>query len=254
VKKLGLTDVRKFVDEKTCKLYKAEIEILNEIKLNSLLRKKNAYFLAFSGISSAPDFVEHALDVFLWPIDEKLFGDVLRDLAVFIAGKTCGGRKSPATGIDLQFENKGTLFLVSVKSGPSWGNKSQQDKQEADFKKAVRVLKQSRHTMNVQPVLGICYGRTKTSYVRGALKVVGQNFWYFISENRELYTDIIEPLGHRAKQHNEKFARLKGKIVNSFTKDFIGEFCDKEGAIDWKKLVEFNSGNLDLVKQSAKGG
>jgi hypothetical protein len=76
--------------------------------------------------------------------------------------------------------------------------------------------------------------------------VVGQNFWYFISENEHLYTDIIEPIGHRAKEHNEAFLVEKNKVINRFTKMFIDMFCDDSGAIDWVKLVEFNSGNFDL--------
>jgi len=115
----------------------------------------------------------------------------------------------------------------------------------------VKVLKQSRHTINVLPVLGICYGKVKTSHVRGYLKVVGQNFWYLISEDENLYTDIIEPLGHRAKQHNSKFLKQKSKIVNLFTQQFLTDFCD-HGIINWKKLVEFNSGNLDIKQDSAK--
>ncbi|MBN2315919.1 MAG: hypothetical protein JXM79_18475 [Sedimentisphaerales bacterium] len=122
-------------------------------------------------------------------------------------------------------------------------NSSQQKKQEVDFQNAVKVLRQSKHTTNVLPVLGICYGKVKTSHVRGYLKVVGQNFWYLLSEDENLYTDIIEPLGHRAKQHNAKFMRQKSKIINLFTQQFLAEFCD-QGIIGWKKLVEFNSGNL----------
>jgi len=78
---------------------------------------------------------------------------------------------------------------------------------------------------------------------------VGQNFWYLISEDENLYTDIIEPLGHRAKQHNTKFLKQKSILVNLFTQQFLSDFCD-QGVINWKKLVEFNSGNLDLVKRS----
>jgi Type II restriction endonuclease EcoO109I len=96
--------------------------------------------------------------------------------------------------------------------------------------------------------LGICYGKTKTSYLRGYLKVVGQNFWYLISENKNLYTDIIEPVGYRAKEHNEAFFVEKGKVANRFTKAFIDDFCDSSGSINWIKLVEFNSGNFDLDK------
>ena len=248
MRKLNIKQVEGFVNDNIITFHENKLKTLKQINLKDLLKKKNPYLFKAKNITVAPDLIRTLLDAYLSSSEEKIFGDFLEDLAIFIAGKTCRGRKSPATGIDLQFENKGTLFLVSVKSGPSWGNKSQQDKQESDFNTAVRVLKQSRHTLNVQPVLGICYGKTKTSYVRGALKVVGQNFWYFISENEQLYTDIIEPLGYRAKQHNNKFMRLKGKIINSFTKEFLGDFCDKDGGILWKKLVEFNSANLDLVK------
>jgi hypothetical protein len=80
------------------------------------------------------------------------------------------------------------------------------------------------------------------------MKVVGQNFWYLISENNELYTDIIEPIGYRAKEHNEVFLLEKGNVTNRFTKQFIDRFCDNRGAIHWAKLVEFNSGNFDLDK------
>ena len=100
----------------------------------------------------------------------------------------------------------------------------------------------------MQPVLGICYGKTRTRYLRGYLKVVGQNFWYLISEDKDLYTDIIEPIGYRAKEHNDTFREGKARVTNRFTKKFIEGFCTDSGAIDWVKLVEFNSGNYDLDK------
>jgi len=37
------------------------------------------------------------------------------------------------------------------------------------------------------------------------LKKCGQSFWAFISGDDDLYTTIIEPLGHRAKERNEAF-------------------------------------------------
>lgn len=95
-------------------------------------------------------------------------------------------------------------------------------------------------------MLGICYGKTRTSYLRGYLKVVGQNFWYLISENEGLYTDIIEPIGYRAKQHNDAFHAEKAGLTNRFTSEFIDRFCSESGAIDWTRLVAFNSGNYDL--------
>ena len=82
-----------------------------------------------------------------------------------------------------------------------------------------------------------------TAFPRGYRKIVDQNFWYFISGKEGLYTDIIEPLGHRAREHDEEFQRQKDRVSNQFTREFMAEYCT-EGVIDWKKLVEFNTGNL----------
>lgn len=251
MEKLNIDELTNFVNENIAVFHQSKLNILESINLKRLLKKKNPYLFKAKNITVAGDLVTDILDAFLSSLEEKLFGDFLEELSVFISRKMCGGKKSAATGIDLEFENQGTSYLVSVKSGPNWGNSSQQKKQEVDFQNAVKVLKQSRHTINVLPVLGICYGKVKTSHVRGYLKVVGQNFWYLISEDENLYTDIIEPLGHRAKQHNSKFLKQKSKIVNLFTQQFLTDFCD-QGIINWKKLVEFNSGNLDIKQESTK--
>ena len=140
--------------------------------------------------------------------------------------------------------DNGKLYLVSVKSGPSWGNASQQTKQAQNFETAVRVVKQSKQGLDVVPVLGICYGKTRTSFVRSANKYVGQNFWLLISGSETMYQDIVEPLGYEAKKHNDAFLAARAAILNVFTQEFIKDFCNTDGVIQWDKVVEFNSGNL----------
>jgi hypothetical protein len=242
---LDLAAVQNYVNENIVDFHQRRIKSLETLRLEKLLTK-NPYLFKAKNISTAGELVSGLLDAFLSSSEEKLFGDFLEGLAVFVAEMTCGGYKSVAPGIDLEFMNKGVHWVVSVKSGPNWGNSSQQTKLEQDLKNAVVRAKQSRRGVNVQPVLGICYGKTRTSYLRGYMKVVGQNFWYLISENASLYTDIVEPIGYRAKDHNETFFREKSKVVNRFTLQFIERFCNDEGAIDWAQLVEFNSGNFDL--------
>jgi len=249
--KITISNITEFVNANIKTFHRNKLKSLQEINLKKLLQKKNPYLFKAKNITVAHDLVANVLDAFLSSSEEKLFGDFLEELAIFISAKTYSGRKSAATGIDLEFSNAGAHYLVSVKSGPNWGNSSQQKKQESDFQTALRVLKQSSHTLNVQPVLGICYGKVKTSCLRGYQKVVGQNFWYLISGNENLYTDIIEPLGHKAKQHNARFLDLRDKLINLFTQEFTTEFC-KDGVIDWKKLVQFNSGNLDLKIAGAR--
>lgn len=244
---LSLEEVRGYANVSIEDFHGKRLHSLENLRLNKLL-KKNPYLFRAKNLKTAGELVQSLLDAFLSSSEEKLFGDFLEDLAIFIAGRTCGGHKSTAPGVDLEFEHKGIYYIVSIKSGSNWGNSSQQSKLAEDLRKAVVRVKQSRRGANVQSVLGICYGKTRTSYLRGYLKVVGQNFWYLISEDEDLYTDIIEPIGYRAKEHNDTFYEGKARVVNRFTRKFIDGFCDDSDAIDWVKLVEFNSGNYDLDK------
>ena len=245
---LNLEEIHEYIAQAISRIEQHQLEILQNLEFEELL-DVNPYYLTFFRIRepiSAGALLQGLLQAFLSSSEEKLFGDFLEHLAVFIAGKTCGGHKSTAPGVDLEFIHNGIHYVVSIKSGPNWGNSSQQNRLEQDLKNAAMRVKQSKFGTNVQPVLGICYGKTKTSFLRGYLKVVGQNFWYLISENKDLYTDIIEPIGYRAKEHNEKFHQERGALLNRFTKQFIERLCDDTYAIDWSKLVEFNSGNYDL--------
>ncbi len=247
MEELNLNEVSEFVNENIVGFHQRKVNSLERLNIAKLL-KKNPYLFRAKYINTANELISNLLDAYLSSSEEKLFGDFLEELAVFIAERTCHGHKSGAPGIDLEFINDNTHYVISIKSGPNWGNSSQQRRLEQDFKDAVTRLRQSKRGVDIHPILGICYGKTKTGYVRGYLKVVGQNFWYLISEDKNLYTDIIEPIGYKAKEHNEAFLKEKGKVINRFTGQFIEEFCDLSGAINWNKLVEFNSGNYDLYK------
>jgi hypothetical protein len=242
---LDLSEVCEFVNENIVDFHEHRISSLENLNLYTLLRK-NPYLFKAKNISTANEWITGLLDAFLSSSEEKLFGDFLEELAIFIAGKTFNGHKSSATGVDLEFFKKDVHYIVSIKSGTNWGNSSQHKKLEQDLANAMRRIQQSHHALNVRAVLGICYGKTKTNILHGYLKVVGQNFWYLISDNKELYKDIIEPIGYRAKEHNEVFYREKNRVVNRFSKLFLDAYCFENGDINWDKLVEFNSGNFDL--------
>ena len=142
--------------------------------------------------------------------------------------------------------NKNVHYIVQIKSGPNWGNSAQQNRLEDNLRKSVSLTEQQSKGVKAQAVLGICYGKTRTKILRGYLKVVGQNFWYFISENRHLYTEIIKPIGFRAREHNENYMSNKAEAANRLTKEFLDKFCHPSGAINWNKLVESTCGNYDL--------
>jgi hypothetical protein len=225
------------------------LKSLENLTLDKILKRKNPYLFKAKHITNANQLMKGLLGAHVSSSEEKHFGDFLERLAIFVAGETCGGHKSTAQGVDLEFIDDDVHYVVSIKSGTSWGNSSQVAKLVEDMKSAKIRVQQSRTASKVQPVLGICYGKTRTNFnyrFPGFWKVVGQNFWYLISENEDLYTDIVEPIGYRAKQHNEAFEAELDSIVNRFTGSFIERFCAPSGAIDWERLVAFNSGNFDL--------
>ena len=73
------------------------------------------------------------------------------------------------------------------------------------------------------------------------IKYCGQQFWNFVSGDENLFVDIIEPLGHKAKEKNEEFFELYSQIVNKFTYTFTHHFCTPNGSINWNALLEYNS-------------
>lgn len=245
---LNLEDVCQYVNETITVFHQHRLASLSRLNLSQLLHK-NPYLFRAKNITRAADLIEGTMAAFLSSSEEKLFGDFLEDLAIFVAGKTAGGHKSASPGIDLEFVARGTYYVVSVKSGEHWGNSSQHRRLAQDFREAVIRLRQSRHTGSVQPTLGICYGKTKSGYHKdGYLKVSGQNFWALISDNPDLYTDIIEPIGFRAREHNETYQKDRDRMANLLTKQFIDAYCDPNGVIDWPRVVRASSGNYDLDK------
>lgn len=186
--------------------------------------------------------VKTILDAHLSSQEEGIFGGFLEELAVFICGKVYRGKKSSAEGIDLEFERDGTAYLVSIKSGPNWGNSRQVARMKDDFKRAKRIRGTNIGGVRLITVNGCCYGKDDNPDKGDYLKLCGQRFWEFISGNEDLYTDMIEPLGHKAREKNEQFQAEYSKVVNKFTLEFSNDYCAPDGSIMWRKLVRFNSG------------
>ena len=100
--------------------------------------------------------------------------------------------------------------------------------------------------LNITAVNGCCYGIDTNPDKGDYFKYCGQEFWAFISGNENLYLEIIEPLGHKARERNDEFQKSYAQMINKFTKEFSNTYCDGNGEIDWEKLVKFNSGKTKI--------
>lgn len=217
------------------------LEALDNLKLSNLLRRKNPYLFRSKNLVAVSDLIKSLLDAHLSSQEETLFGDFLEGLAIYVAEQVHNGYKSSATGIDLEFVKDGARYIVSIKSGPNWGNSSQIARMKENFNTVAIVIRQGNPATNVVAVNGCCYGRNANPDRGGYFKYCGQQFWELISDDSDFYTRIIEPLGHQAKQRNDDFADNYGAVVNRLSLEFSKTFCVQSGAIDWNKLVAFGS-------------
>jgi hypothetical protein len=237
-------EIAAFVGEHIDEFHEKRIKKLKKLKLNRVLKRKNPYLFKAKNVITAEQLVKGILDAHLSSQEEGIFGEFLEKLAIFVNRKVYNGRKSSAEGIDLEFNKEDIHYIVSIKSGPNWGNSSQIKRLRNNFKKAKRILRTNTSKTNLFAINGCCYGKYGP-YDRGDyIKICGQDFWYFISGDEDFYKDIIEPLGHKAQENNELFDEEYGKVVNKFNMQFMKKFCDEDGAIKWEELVEFNSGTI----------
>jgi hypothetical protein len=245
---LDIDDVKKYVEDNIGTFHSKRLQKIVNLNLSEVLTRKNPYLFKAKNILTAQDLIQTLLDATISSGEETIFGDWLEGLAVFINSKVYGGWKAGIKGIDLEFNKNGNRYIVNIKSGPNWGNSSQITKMLDDFKTAKKTLRTSNSNMNIISVNGCCYGRDNNPDKGDYYKYCGQRFWEFISDNKSLYIDIIEPLGHKSKEKNEEFNKEYSVLINKFTFLFMYHFCD-DGKIDWDSLVKYNSSAEETKKK-----
>ena len=96
---------------------------------------------------------------------------------------------------------------------------------KSEFKTAKITLRTSNSHLHIMAINGCCDGKESSVDKGEFFKYCGQSFWELISGSSTLYIDIIEPLGHKAKEKNEEFCESYAKKLNIFTREFIQDFC-----------------------------
>lgn len=241
MKNLNLNDVLQYVENNIGVFHEKRIQSLDNLRLSKILKRKNPYLYKAKNVLTADEIIRSIVDAHLSSSEEGIFGDWLEGLAIFINEKVYGGWKSGIPGVDLEFDYEGRRYIVTIKSGPNWGNSSQIKRLKDDFRTAKKTLRTSNSQMNVVAINGCCYGKERNSDKGDYFKYCGQEFWKFISGEEDLFIEIIEPLGYKAKEKNETFMKSYAQMLNKFTKEFTTDYCKESGEIDWEKLVKFNS-------------
>ncbi|WP_104733779.1 PmeII family type II restriction endonuclease [Hanstruepera ponticola] len=238
---IEIGEVVSYVEENIGTFHQKRIESLNKLKLKNVLKRKNPYLFKAKNVLTSGEIVSGIVDAHVSSNEETIFGDWLEGLAIFINSKVYGGWKSGIEGIDLEFDLEGKRYLVAIKSGPKWSNSTSLKKLKDYYRQASMALRTSNSNINVVSINGCCYGKDNKPDKGEYYKFCGQRFWEFISGNENLYKEIIEPLGYKAKERNDEFVESYNIMINKFTREFSIEFCNDDGIINWEKILELNS-------------
>lgn len=246
---LNISDVISYVEQNIGDFHNKRLAKVDKIKLKDVLKAKNPYMFKAKNVTNAAEIIDGILSAYLSSSEEGIFGNWLEQLAIYINQLVYNGRKAGVEGVDLEFEKDNKRYLVSIKSGPNWGNDSQIKKMVDNFNSARKRLATSGSKLEIICVNGCCYGKSqpRSEYKQKGNyhKLCGQRFWDLISGDSELYTKIIEPLGHEADINNKAFKQAYDNLKNKLEREFLNTFTKESGEIDWEKLVEFNSGAIN---------
>ncbi len=261
-----LLAVQDYVENNIGLFHEKRLATVKNKKLDDVLKRKNPYLFRAKN-QTVIQLVYGIMDAFLSSQEETLFGDFLEGVAVFVACREFDAYKpSPDEfrGVDLVLHKETNSYIVEIKSGPNWGNYSQVQRMLLHFKQAVEILGTQYPNQEIVAVNGCMYGKDRSPLKTGKLKITGepdeivrywklcgQDFWYLISDNKDLYTDIIKPLGYRSKQRNGEFLEAYDNFINNLVYEFLSKYRNQDGSVAWERLTKFvsQSDSPEIVKK-----
>ena len=220
--------------------YQRRMQRLGRLKLKQVLRRKNPYLYKALGTQSATEIVEQILSAYLSSSDEGIFGNAFFEP---IAKAVSGGIVSPSEGVDIAIETRNKYLAISVKSGPNPYNSSQKKRQNDEFQTLRRRLMKIKKQFDA--MLGHCYGRLQTEPSKAQIyrDSSGQAFWEELTGDKDFYKKLIRFMKEDViRKHREEYRGIWQQAVNRYVREFTNDFCDVNGAIDWERLLQFNSG------------
>jgi hypothetical protein len=220
--------------------YDRRIAKLSKLELKKTLKRKNPYLFRAVGLLDANEVIERLLSDFMSSSDETIFGDAFFEPLAKDLGE---GTPSPTEGVDVAIETETAYKVIAVKSGPSVFNAQSRRRQNQDFQALrSRMMKLQKH---FDAIVGYAYGRKFSLPNENKIfkELAGQTFWAELTGEPDCYLKIIETMQDMPIRHKDQFNEEWAKAKNRFAKEFIIDFCDDDGSINWSKLLEFNSGS-----------
>lgn len=220
--------------------YTSLTEKLDELSLDTVLKRKNPYLYRAKGINNATQIVDGILAAYVSSSEETIFGNAFFEpLAIAVSG----GQKAVTEGVDITVDKDNTIYSIAVKSGTSVFNADSRKRQEQNFQSAQRRAQQAHKAFF--PIVGYGYGKknVRTGHERFYKELAGKDFWEWLTGDPAFYTKIIAYMGTRPEEFAARFEDAYNHAENRMVRTFTLKFCNEDGSINWDALIRFNSGD-----------
>lgn len=213
---------------------------LDDINIDTILKRKNPYLYRAKGINDATQVVEMILSAYVSSSEETIFGNTFFEP---VAIAVSGGQKAVTEGVDITVDKNNTIYSIAVKSGTSVFNADSRKRQEQNFLSAQKRAQQAHKAF--MPVVGYGYGKKKVAPKNEKFykELAGKDFWEWLTGDPDFYTKIVYYMDKKPEEFAARFEEAYHKAQNRMIRDFTTKYCKEDGAIDWDTFIKFNSGD-----------
>ena len=238
-------------------LYAKRFAALDKLTLARLLNK-NPYLYRALGIADSSEFIQQLMIAFVSSSDETIFGnDFIEPLAVFAASHSPNASGIPRTvtvgagaGQDIAIETAKSYLAISVKSSKNIFNSQSAKGQSGEFGALQARLKKLNKVF--RPIIGYGYGRKLERKASTVEKMAGQVFWNMLTGDDSFYLRISSAMESFAGQHGHAYKTMFDTRHQQLLREFMIEYVDVNGLIQWDKVVAFNSAAVKPKKVTTK--
>lgn len=243
------------------------VKAIEDTSLDTLLSRKNPFLFAAKRHVTAEGLAKSMLDAHLSSSEETVVGNFLEALAIKISQETYGGIKAEEgkyNSVDLIFERDGKKYVVSIKSGPDWGNSSQVKKMKEDFVKARELLREEGWEGEIICVNGCAYGQSPEHLrvddnIPGSdyYKFSGQTFWEFVSGRPNEHEAVLIALTKVTDRTQDEFEARRETAYKEKIKHLSAELKERYTApnnpkyLDLMQILNTSSSRTDAHARAA---
>ena len=212
---------------------------LQNVAARTLLKNKNPFLFAATGVESVEALANRLLDAFLSSSEETIMGNAFFEP---IARAACQGTKSSAEGVDIEVVVNGVHRAIAVKSGTKVFNAPSKEKQDDNFR---AVLHRHRGTgVLVECIVGHAYGCTRFRPSKKYVfkQMAGRVFWTYMTGDDTFHYFLFDRIRSGHEQYASQYEEAKEETLVRLTDEIRLELGTEDGSVNWEAFIRLNSG------------